>query len=151
MFNLPELANSWMCEFVENGNTFHSADHYIMYRKALLFGDTDTATAILNTTESDCTMWRVLGRRITGFDSTTWRNAAPGIGEEAYTLKFSQNQALLDILISTGDSILVCNNFYDRYWGAGIINDSMLDQPSTWLGLNWSGDALMVVRSQLAV
>ena len=147
---LPQLHNAYLCDFTDGANTFHSMDQYIQWRKATQFGDSDSATKILNTSPLNMTMWRVLGRRVQNFDSGTWREVAPQIGQEGALLKFSQNPELKTILLGTGDSVLVCQNFYDRYWGAGVPNSDALDKPEEWVGLNWCGNALMKVRSELA-
>ena len=147
---LPQLHNVFLCEFSDGTNTFHSMDQYIQWRKAVLFGDADIAAQILATPYLNMTMWRVLGRRIQNFDSATWREAAPLIGKEGNLLKFQQNPELRTVLLGTGDSILVCQNFYDRYWGAGVPNSEALDKPEEWVGFNWCGNVLMEVRSELA-
>ena len=42
------LFSQWhMCQIVENGIKFKSAEHYMMYQKAILFNDLDSAEKIL--------------------------------------------------------------------------------------------------------
>lgn len=149
MFNLPQLHNAWIVDFSDGTHTFHSVDQYVQWRKALLFGDTATAQQILETPAADMTMWRVLGRRMTGFVSATWRAAAQDIGKEGMLLKFGQHEDLKALLLGTGDAVLVCDNNYDRYWGAGTGNPDCVSKPETWQGRNWCGNALMEVRAAL--
>ena len=63
--------------------------------------------------------------------------------------KFSQNEKLKDLLLSTGDSILAECAVKDRIWGIGL---SMKDvdrlDKAKWKGQNLLGYALMLVREK---
>lgn len=150
MFSLPQLHNAWIADFTDGTHTFHSVDQYVQWRKAMLFGDAAKAQEILDTPAANMTMWRVLGRRITGFNSVTWRAAAQNIGRDGMLLKFGQNEDLKALLLGTGDAVLVCDSYCDRYWGAGTGTSDCVCKPETWQGRNWCGNALMEVRAALA-
>lgn len=147
---LPELHNAFVCSFTDGTHTFHSMDQYIQWRKAVLFGDESKANEILEKTPQDKTMWRLLGRKISGFNSTTWRAAAQQVGKDGALLKFGQNENLKSVLLGTGDAVLVGDSFYDRYWGAGTMDSDAVNDPSKWLGRNWCGNVLMEVRAELS-
>lgn len=54
----------------EDGKSFNCAEQYMMWRKASLFGDYDTAKAILGTTSAK--KQKQLGRQVKGFDGEKW-------------------------------------------------------------------------------
>jgi ribA/ribD-fused uncharacterized protein len=68
---------------------------------------------------------------------------------DALRAKFSQNQALKDYLLATGDAILVEAAPRDRLWGIGMgeNNPDVADQKK-WKGRNLLGKALMQVRDE---
>ena len=65
--------------------------------------------------------------------------------------KYSQNTRLKNILLSTGDKILVeANGAPDNRWSCGLYadNDRVLDE-SQWQGENLLGKVLMQIRQEL--
>ena len=56
-----------------------------------------------------------------------------------------------DIILSTGDKILVEASPYDTIWGVGLgeNNDLILDEKN-WKGTNFLGEVLMDVRKSLS-
>ena len=65
-------------------------------------------------------------------------------------LKFSQNQELKTLLLSTDDSILVEASSYDNIWGIGLNeSDAKNTKMEDWPGQNLLGKALMEVRDFL--
>lgn len=64
--------------------------------------------------------------------------------------KFSQNNALGNFLISTGNRVLVEASPVDKIWGVGLSEqDKEIGNPLLWNGLNLLGFALMKVRRVL--
>ena len=65
-------------------------------------------------------------------------------------LKFTQNPALREYLLSTGDNILVEASPLDAVWGIrmGKTNEHAQD-PLKWKGQNLLGFALMEVRDEI--
>ncbi|WP_330959246.1 NADAR family protein [Photobacterium sp. 53610] len=131
--------------FEENGIQFRTAEHYMMYQKAVLFGDFAVAEKIIR-----CDLpneVKKLGREVSGFDETLWNQNRLSIVVQANRLKFSQNPDLLAFLISTGDSILVEASPVDKVWGIGLAaDDERAKDPAQWRGENLLGYALMLVR-----
>lgn len=88
--------------------TFRTAEQYMMYRKALLFGDAEVAEQImLAITPKE---HKALGRKVKNFDGTVWDARREGIVEEGNWSKFcsSKNGARWrDMLLETGDRDLV--------------------------------------------
>lgn len=67
LFLKGHLSQWWTSIFEENGNTFNTAEQYMMYGKALLFKDYSTAIKILNTPSPY--EQKSLGRMVSGFDN----------------------------------------------------------------------------------
>lgn len=63
--------------------------------------------------------------------------------------KFSQNPALKDYLVATGDAILVEAAPKDKIWGIGMgENNPDVGDSKKWNGRNLLGKALMEVRDE---
>lgn len=134
--------------FSDGENKFSTAEQYMMYSKAMLFGDRDVAAQILQT--NDPKKQKALGRKVKGFNEDTWNKEKLNIVIKGNTLKFSQNESLKKQLLSTGDKVLVEGSPYDKIWGVGLKWDDpkILDE-SKWQGENLLGEALMAVRIKL--
>jgi ribA/ribD-fused uncharacterized protein len=94
--------------------------------------------------------FKTLGKLVKNYDDTIWNLHKDRIVIEGNYAKFSQNPALKDFLLSTGDKILVEASPLDKIWGIGLeeSDDRVLD-PAQWLGENHLGFALMTVRDML--
>lgn len=130
-------------------DTFHTAEHYMMYQKAILFGDTEASQRLL--TAADAGKAKAIGREVRGFDDAKWKAHRFNIVVTANIAKFSQNQELQQFLISTGNQVLVEASPVDKIWGIGLAEDSPdCENPNHWKGSNLLGFALMEVRDQLS-
>ncbi|MCP2251026.1 NADAR family protein [Lentzea aerocolonigenes] len=143
------LSQWWPCSFVVDGQQFSSAEHYMMWRKALLFDDTSVAERVLAArTPAEA---KALGRQVSGFSDAEWVSARLEIVVDGNLAKFGQDPALRSYLLGTGSRILVEASPQDRVWGIGLVaSDPRAADPSTWLGLNLLGEALMEVRTRLS-
>lgn len=143
------LSQWWPCTFVVDGRSFASAEHYMMWRKALLFDDVSTAARVL--AASSPGEAKALGRQVSGFEDAVWVSARLEIVVAGNLAKFSQDPALRSYLLGTGSRVLVEASPLDRVWGIGLAADDprALD-PSSWRGLNLLGEALMEVRASLS-
>lgn len=134
--------------FVENGITFPTAEHYMMYHKALLFNDKHIAYMLTSNPARHPREIKALGRKVKNFNNNVWEKHRLSIVTEGNWLKFSQNPDLKDYLLSTGDAELIEASPYDAIWGIGIDErDFKAGKPYT--GLNLLGIALMDVRKRL--
>ena len=142
------LSQWWPSAFTVDGVTFATAEHYMMWRKALLFDDEDSARRIV--AASHPRQAKMLGRRVHGFDEQTWTAARYGIVVDAGYAKFGQNPELRAFLAGTAQRILVEASPTDRVWGIGLAaTDDRSADPAQWRGLNLLGFALMEVRERL--
>ena len=143
------LSQWWPCTFVADGQSFASAEHYMMWRKALLFDDTAVAARVL--AASSPAAAKSLGRQVSGFEDPAWVAARLEIVVAGNLAKFSQNPSLRSYLLGTGSRVLVEASPLDRVWGIGLeASDPRASDPSSWQGLNLLGEALMEVRATLS-
>ncbi len=138
----------YYCTFEEDSNHFISAEHYMMYQKAKLFGDSDACKKVLRA--SNPGEAKAIGREVVGFNQETWDEKRFEIVVNANLAKFGQNNELREFLINAGSRVLVEASPVDKIWGIGLAQDnSAAENPNNWKGLNLLGFALMEVRDQL--
>ncbi|WP_432831046.1 NADAR family protein [Dactylosporangium sp. CA-092794] len=143
------LSQWWPAPFTADGAGFASAEHYMMWRKARLFGDEAAAGRILAAAHPNDA--KTLGRVVEGFDEDTWARERFGIVVAGSIAKFAAHADLRAFLLSTGDRILVEASPLDRVWGIGMAaSDASADEPARWRGRNLLGFALMRARHELA-
>jgi ribA/ribD-fused uncharacterized protein len=143
------LSQWWPAPFTLDDKTFATAEHYMMWRKATLFGDTGTAARILRADHP--AQAKDLGREVRDFDNATWEQARYDVVVAASTAKFGADPALRAYLLATGDRVLVEASPTDRVWGIGrTADDPAARDPRRWRGLNLLGFALMAAREALA-
>lgn len=97
-----------------DGKKFHTAEHFMMYHKALLMGDEEIAQQTLDCkTPAEA---KALGRKVSGFDQRKWDARCDGIVEEGNYLKFSQDERMKQVLLGTEDRKIVETSPNDRLW-----------------------------------
>lgn len=144
------LSQWWPAPFEVDGVRFDTAEHYMMWRKAMLFGDEATAARVL--TAGHPHRAKALGREVQGFDDAVWEAHRFGVVVAASTAKFRAHAELRAYLVGTGDRVLVEASPVDRVWGIGLAaDDERAADPARWEGLNLLGFALMEARSALRV
>jgi ribA/ribD-fused uncharacterized protein len=142
------LSQWWPAPFELDGATFATAEHYMMWRKAMLFDDDQIAARILATTHPN--QVKKLGRAISGFDESRWAEERYAIVVAGNTAKFGQHEDLRKFLVGTGERVLVEASPLDAIWGIGVAaDDPRAEDPANWPGLNLLGFALSDVRTAL--
>jgi ribA/ribD-fused uncharacterized protein len=147
--------------------TFHTTEQYMMYHKALLFGDASAASQIMQTRNPSAQ--KALGRKVRGFDDEVWKAHRERIVEEGNLWKFrngvsdveareggegegdgegGKEKGFKERLLETGDRELVEASPRDRIWGVGFGREKAEANRARW-GLNLLGKALMRVRERL--
>ncbi len=120
----------------------------MMYSKAILFHDMETAAQVL-ATESPKEQ-KALGRMTKNFDAQVWLLFREGIVYTGSYAKFTQNPDLEEILLATQGTTLVEASPYDQVWGIGLGEDNpKANNRATWDGLNLLGETLTRVREAI--
>ena len=134
--------------FTVDGVEFNCAEQYMMYRKALLFGDERMAAKILEATKPFD--HKRMGQQVQGFDQDTWVEARIDIVLTGNRAKFGQNDGLAKKLLRTEGTLLAEVNPRDEIWGIGLAEaDPRVQDPSQWQGINLLGSILMEIRREL--
>jgi len=134
--------------FVVGGVSFTHAEQFMMYAKALLFGDRDAADRILKAPTPR--EQQAIGRTVRGFDEAVWMLFREGVVYAANHARFSQNPEQRELLLATKGTTLVEASPHDQVWGIGLAaDDPRASDRSQWRGLNLLGQALTRVREAL--
>lgn len=142
------LSNWYPSPFTLHGVDFSSMEQYMMYRKAICFGDDKIAAQILAT--EDVAEIKTLGRLVAGYDENLWNGVRQIVVYEGLLAKFSQNPELKERLKSSGSAVLAECAVKDRIWGIGLsMRDPDRFDRTKWKGQNLLGYALMMVREKL--
>lgn len=142
------LSNWYPSEFTVNDVDFSSMEQYMMYKKAVCFGDKDMANKILAT--DDVAEIKAFGRLVANYNESYLNGVRQIVVFEGLTAKFSQNEDLKTKLKATDNSILAECAVKDRIWGIGLsMNDPDRLKIDKWKGQNLLGYALMMVRERL--
>lgn len=152
-FHRPEeengcLSNWYPSTFEKGDHCFSSMEQYMMWSKAMVFQDGETAGAILRATAPG--EIKALGRSVKNYNETVWNGLRQIVVYEGLLEKFRQNRELLSKLVKTGDAILAECAVGDRIWDIGLsMRDSRRLSPAQWRGQNLLGFALMLARWKL--
>ena len=136
------LSNWYLSEFIIDDITFSSMEQYMMYEKAILFHDQETAEKILQT--DNVAEIKALGRTVQNFDDTVWGQSREEIVYKGVFEKFRQNPELRK------EEVIAECAVKDKIWGIGL---SMKDEDrfcvDRWKGQNLLGKILMDVRKDI--
>lgn len=142
------LSNWYLSDFSVEGIKFTSMEQYMMYKKAVLFDDSDIASEILNT--DDVVLIKEFGRKVSNYNDTVWNGMRQVIIYKGLIEKFMQNEDLRKALLDTGDNILAECAVKDQIWGIGLsMTDNNRHDINAWKGQNLLGYSLMLVRDEL--
>ncbi|MGC3864013.1 NADAR family protein [Micromonospora chersina] len=142
------LSQWWPAPFTVDGRTYATAEHWMMWHKATLFGDDQVAERVLDAAHPHRA--KALGRQVRGFDEATWAARRHDIVVAGSVAKFGQHEELGRFLLGTGERVLVEASPVDRVWGIGLAaDDPRAADPARWRGPNLLGFALMDTRAAL--
>ena len=143
------FSNWYPAEFDYAGRHFANSEQFMMYHKVLMFHKYDLADQILRTSDpAKCK--KIAGQKFPEFHPELWEKTCRTIVKRGVKAKFSQNEDILKILLSTENALLAECSPYDKKWGIGIdINDPDRLIIAKWKGKNLLGRILMEVREEL--
>jgi len=128
-----------------HGITFNCCEQYMMYKKAMLFGDDVIAAKIL--TALHPREQKDLGRQVKNFDQGAWDAVKYEVVYMANLYKFTQNPEVRVKLLETGTKTLVEASPYDPIWGIGLDEKAAKKiAPKDWPGQNLLGKVITSVR-----
>jgi ribA/ribD-fused uncharacterized protein len=147
---LKGVFSQWhLTRFELEGRAFVTAEQWMMFAKADLFGDIEAAEAILAT--DDPGEQKRLGQQVRGFDTEAWSHWRVDIVYRGSRAKFGQNDGARRQLLATTPAMLVEANSRDWNWGCGLAEDDpALNEPSEWRGSNLLGRILTHLRAELS-
>ncbi|SRR3990170_3585943 len=142
------FSNWHHAEFTIDGVKFKNTEMHMMWKKAMLFGDADTAEDILKAKHPrDC---KDFGRKVKGFDKNIWEENCKQFVYDGNYAKFTQNPTLLKALMATGNTKLTEASPFDKIWGIGLSETDAKNIPEEkWNGTNWLGEILTTLRENL--
>ncbi|CZS78397.1 unnamed protein product [Fusarium graminearum] len=160
------LSQWYYCPFRDDKDErirYKTAEHYMMFQKAMLFKDEHTAIEVLKAATPRKV--KALGRKVKNFNEATWLKHRCDIVRHGNILKFTRaisekgykkgspsgnplEGSLLDTLLRTGDRELVEASPFDPVWGIGFKAADAEAARGSW-GENLLGKELMAVRSIL--
>lgn len=142
------LSNFEKCYIKYKGHLFATTEQAFMWEKAVFFNDHESASKILR--EENPAKAKKLGREVKNFDDSKWSKVCYEIMYLINYEKYFQNTRLKNILLNTGDKMIIEANPKDTRWGIGLSaeDDRVLDE-SQWQGENLLGKVLMQVRQEL--
>ena len=121
----------------------------MMHQKAVTFGDSETAAAILAT--DDPGKIKALGRSVRNYSDPIWNGIRQIVVYRALLEKFRQNPDLKVQLLATHPHTLAECALQDKIWGIGMtMHDEYRFEPDLWPGQNLLGFTLMTVREELS-
>ena len=131
-----------------------------MYEKARVFGDGQSMLEILHA-ESPAEAKKI-GRKVFPFQKEIWQRHRYAVLYEQVYNKFHQSPRLAEVLLKTGDRLIVEAADYDPIFGVGLseytsnlsrgckLKGEVFDiEPKFWLGENLLGIAIIEVRATL--
>ena len=143
------LSHFWPAQFVLDGETWPTAEHFYQAQKSFDLAYRDAIRAarspgkVKRLAANPLTPRRVSHsswfRKNGAVPREDWDEAKLDIMRRADTAKFSQNADLALLLLATGDAELIEDSTSDAFWGVG----------RDGAGLNWAGRVLMEVRAAL--
>ncbi|MGL5691376.1 MAG: NADAR family protein [Bacteroidales bacterium] len=133
------LSNWQPSRFCIDGVVFCCGEQAMMYYKAMLFADYETARLILDTKNPK--EIKALGRKVRNFDNGLWDNFKVAIVTNIIRARMLQDTKFAKEVIKFKSYHFVEASPYDRIWGIGYEEHNALANKDKW-GENLLGEAI---------
>lgn len=148
-YGVKPFSNMTKCKLKYKDMSFNSVEQGYMYYKSIYFNDSTCANNVLSFDNPHDTKKHCFKNLdMSDLDNlSNWNLSKLEIMTDLVRSKFNQNEDLLEILLNTGDLILVESSPTDIVWGIGrsvLDIDANVDIP--WRGSNWLGKILTNVK-----
>ena len=140
------FSNWYPSKFKVNGIQFSCGEQYMMYQKAIGFGDIEMAQEILKATTPK--EQKELGRKVKNFDPKVWNDIKYDLVKTGLRAKFTQNEDLKDELLKYKGWLFVEASPEDRIWGIGYHVKDALANKQNW-GENLLGKILTELTEEI--
>lgn len=142
------FSNWYPCSFTIDKIKFNCTEQHMMWCKAQLFNDPETAAKIL--ASNNPKEQKGFGRQVKNFNVGKWAEICKKVVFVGNVAKYQQNDNLCKLLLATVGTTLVEASPYDKIWGIGLAaNDKRAQDRSTWQGKNLLGEVLTNVRDHI--
>ena len=115
--SLSPFSNLYQSKFCINNVKYSRVEQYLQSEKAALFDDDATHYKIMK--ESNRYKIKQLGATVRNFSLDVWHHEDKRLALNAVHAKFSQNQALKQLLLETGNQ-LIAEGSGNSHWGIGL-------------------------------
>lgn len=140
------FSNFYQSKFNIDNLNFNCSEQYFMYIKCLTFEPENQNLQKQILEEHDPSKIKSYGRMIKNYNEKKWNFIRYDVMKTALINKFSQNEDLRNILLSTKNKKLYEASKYDKIWGIGFSKDQIKNVSESEYGQNLLGKCLMEVR-----
>ncbi|EFO94809.1 hypothetical protein GCK72_019867 [Caenorhabditis remanei] len=137
-------------KYQEKTLSFNCSEQYLMYRKAIIAEDPESADNILKMAKP--LLMKRAGRKLKMSEEMLkeWSSKSGDVMFDGCLQKFSQNENLRLTLFRTHGMFLAEASARDKLWGIGLgVNDKRAEDRKQWKGANKLGKILEKVRDEL--
>lgn len=140
------FSNWYPSHFVHKDTAFTCGEQMMMWGKAMLMEDEESAELILQTTSPK--EMKQLGRQVKDFNEGLWNVYKYQLVKEGLRSRFSQDMEARRLLKKVKGKILVEASPYDRIWGIGFSEENALKNKNRW-GENLLGKILTELSKEV--
>ena len=140
------VSNWHRSPFILDNLEFINGEQWMMYQKAMLFGDNITAVRIMETISPR--EQKSLGRRVIGYNDEIWDKERFDLVKRGLREKFLQNKEMYAELKNFKGYFFVEASPTDRIWGIGFEEKDALANIENW-GENLLGKILTELAEEL--
>ena len=151
VFFYRDILSQWTRrDFMFLGLWMNCCEQAMMAYKAMVFNDSEIFDQIMKADHPRTQ--QQLGRKVRKFDPEVWDRIKLRVVTNVNYRRFITHENDRELLLSTGDRIIVEASPTDQVWGVGLgENNPLIHDPANWRGQNLLGRALMDVREMLRI